>query len=414
MATDNLRQTLQSALQRREAKGMRRSLKIIPPGAVDFSSNDFLSLATNPAFKSRYLSNLAHTSATSHLASTGSRLLDGNSRYAEELERFIASFHNAASGLLFSSGFDANAGVFACIPQPGDIIIHDELIHASVHDGMRLSRAAKRLPFEHNSVTDFERVLDSQIQEDELVRSGKRNIFVALESIYSMDGDFAPIREILDIIDARLPHRNGHVIVDEAHATGVFGPRGAGIVQQLGVEHRVFIRLHTFGKALASNGAIILCCPLTRDYLINYARPLIFTSAMGLPSLVAVRTTYEMMSEGQTEQLQSQLQQHVQALHTNLIAIQPTDKWVLEIHHSPSSPIFSLQTKSPRELAAECQAQGLMVRAIMSPTVKKGTERVRVCLHSGNTTEQIQKLTETIARWVDLKINQRPRDQAKL
>ncbi|KAM5462463.1 putative 8-amino-7-oxononanoate synthase [Microsporum audouinii] len=254
----NLQQSLKEALKRRETKGTLRSLKVVPAGAVDFSSNDFLSLSTDPTFRHRFLRNLATASSSLPLASTGSRLLDGNSLYAEQLEQQVSSFHNAPSGLIFNSGFDANSGVFACIPQPGDVIIYDELIHASVHDGMRLSRARKLAAFIHNSIEDFVRVLEALLMDDPLLLAGRRNVFVALESIYSMDGDFAPIREILDILEKKLPHGNGHVMVDEAHATGVFGTHGAGVVQQLGVEDRVLIRLHTFGKALASNGGIIL------------------------------------------------------------------------------------------------------------------------------------------------------------
>ncbi|EFQ98398.1 8-amino-7-oxononanoate synthase [Nannizzia gypsea CBS 118893] len=402
----NLQRSLREALEKRESKGTLRALKVVPTGAVDFSSNDFLSLSTNPTFRSRFLSNLAQASSSLPLASTGSRLLDGNSLYAEQLEQQIASFHNAPCGLIFNSGFDANSGVFTCIPQPGDVVIYDELIHASVHDGMRLSRARKLVAFIHNSVEDFERVLEALLIDDPLLLAGRRNVFVALESIYSMDGDFAPIREILDMLEKKLPHGNGHVIVDEAHATGVFGTHGAGVVQQLGVEDRVLIRLHTFGKALASNGAIILCSPLVREYLINYARPLIFTSALGMPSLAAVRTAYELMEEGKTRQLQLHLQDLIQFFHEKLMQLSPSDTSLLEAKHSPTSPIFSLQTKYPRELSKACQDAGLMVRAIMPPTVQVGTERVRVCLHSGNNMGQVLLLSGVIEKWVKEKSHQ--------
>lgn len=255
MSSSNpLLQAFAVALEKREAKGTRRSLKILPPGVADFSSNDFLSLSTSAIFRDLYLENLAKASASHRIGSGGSRLLDGNSTFAETVEDFIAEFHGARSGLLFNSGFDANAGIFSCIPQPGDVIIYDELIHASVHDGMRLSRAGKRIPFKHNSVEAFRQVLENEVNQDPLIRSAKRNVLVAVESLYSMEGDFAPIREILDVLDSVLPNGNGQLIVDEAHSTGVFGPRGAGIVQALGVEDRIFIRLHTFGKALAGNG----------------------------------------------------------------------------------------------------------------------------------------------------------------
>ncbi|WEW58248.1 7-keto-8-aminopelargonate synthetase [Emydomyces testavorans] len=402
-----LLESFKAILEERRTKGRFRSLKVLPPDVADFSSNDFLSLSTSAAFRELYLDNLAKLSDSHRIASSGSRLLDGNCNYAEALEDFLAGFHNAPSGRLFNSGYDANVGIYSCVPQRGDVIMYDELIHASSRDGMRLSRASKRVPFRHNSVQDFRYQLQKEIGLDPLVRSGKRNVIVGVESLYSMEGDFAPIREILDELESMLPHGNGHLIVDEAHSTGIFGPRGAGIVQSLGVENRVFIRLHTFGKSIASNGAIALCSPLTRDYLTNYARPLIFSSALGIPTLVATRTTYDLMAEGGTEPLQTQLQQRIQLLRTSLADISPADSSILQINHHPTSPIFSLRTKFPHDLAKACQKEGLMVRAIMSPTVPLGTERVRVCLHARNSVEELQKLVSAIGEWVQAR--QQPR-----
>ncbi|TPX25852.1 hypothetical protein DIZ76_011309 [Coccidioides immitis] len=411
MKTHNpLLETFRLILEERKAKGRLRSLKVLPPDVADFSSNDFLSLSTSAAFREQYMDNLARISNSHRIASSGSRLLDGNTNYAEDLEEFLARFHNAPSGRLFNSGYDANVGIFSCIPQRGDVIIYDELIHASTHDGMRLSRAGRRTAFKHNSVESFQRKLQEEIDLDSSIRSGKRNVIVAVESLYSMEGDFAPIKEILDVLESMLPNGNGHLIVDEAHSTGIFGPRGGGIVQRLGVEDRVFIRLHTFGKSIASNGAIVLCSPLTRDYLTNYARPLIFSSASGLPGLVATRTAYELMEKGATEPLQAQLQQRIESFRRKLAEISPADSIILHISHHPTSPIFSLRTKFPHDLAKTCQDKGLMVRAIMSPTVPLGTERVRVCLHARNSEEELQKLVAVIGQWVQ----SRERESARL
>jgi 8-amino-7-oxononanoate synthase len=250
--------SLNSALARREAKSARRRLTVLPQTAVDFSSNDFLSLSTSPAYRNRFLGHLNDTPESFPFASGGSRLLDGNSAYAEELERFVAAFHKAPTALLFNSGFDANVGVLSSIPQPGDLILHDELIHASVHEGMRLSRAGKRKMFAHSSPVALREVLKAEVEADRAVQTGTRNVFIVIESIYSMDGDVAPIKEFIQVVDELLPRGNGYFIVDEAHATGVFGPRGAGVVQQLGVQDRMFIRVHTFGKALASHGGNFL------------------------------------------------------------------------------------------------------------------------------------------------------------
>ncbi|EEH17388.2 hypothetical protein PABG_07384 [Paracoccidioides brasiliensis Pb03] len=384
-----LLRAFQSRLDQREVKGHRRRLKVAPPNSVDFSSNDFLSLSTSAVLRSHFLQTLASESSSHALASKGSRLLDGNSAYAEKLERFIASFHHAESGLLFNSGYDANLSVFSCIPQPGDVILYDELIHASVHDGMRLSRAAKRIPFKHNSTDSFFGIAQGLVQNDPLIASGERSVFVALESLYSMDGDIAPIAELLEVVREVFPQGNGYMVVDEAHSTGVFGPRGAGVIQELGVENRIFLRLHTFGKALASHGAIVLCSSLTREYLINYARSFIYSTAMSLPSLVSIRAVYDLMSQGVTETLQSQLYELVQYMGTRLEKQLPEDPALIRVQHQGRSPIFSLQTAMPRELASFLQSEGQIVRAIMPPTVPKGTERVRAEICDPNRTGEL-------------------------
>lgn len=247
---------LANALARRESRSARRRLTVLSPTAVDFSSNDFLSLSTSKAYRTRFLNHLNSTPESFPLASGGSRLLDGNSAYAEDLERLVAGFHDAPTALLFNSGFDANVGVLSSIPQPGDLILYDELIHASAHEGMKLSRAGSRQSFAHSSPASLRAVLQAQIGRNVEIQKGTLNVFLVVESIYSMDGDVAPIKEFVEVVDDLLPAGNGYFIVDEAHATGVFGPRGAGVVQELGVQDRIFLRIHTFGKALASHGGI--------------------------------------------------------------------------------------------------------------------------------------------------------------
>lgn len=245
--------SFQDRLDRRDAQSSRRKLSVAPEDSVDFSSNDFLSLSSSPALRAAYLAELEEVKHLP-LGSGGSRLLDGNSTYMQCLEIDIAAFHKAPAGLLFNSGFDANSGLFACVPKPGDLILYDECIHASVHEGMRLCRASACLPFAHNSVQDLQGKLQDIISRDGSLLFDTKNVFVAVETVYSMDGDIAPIIEILDTLNRLLPNDNGHLIVDEAHSTGVYGPLGRGIVCQLGVEDKVFARLHTFGKALSSGG----------------------------------------------------------------------------------------------------------------------------------------------------------------
>lgn len=318
----HLHSALAEALDKRRSQGTIRNLSIQPPNSVDFSSNDFLSLASSQELRDLYLDELRTGPSTAHLGSGGSRLLDGNSTYAEQLEDDIAKFHRAEKGLLCNSGFDANAGLFSCLPQPGDVIVYDEFIHASVHDGMRLSRAGRKLPFAHNSSKALRAVLEQLVEIDDRIKNGGRNVFIAVEAVYSMDGDVAPLLEIVRIMHELLLHGNGHLIVDEAHSNGVLGPQGRGLVCQLGLENEVSVRLHTFGKALACNGgmcpttkiwkqmihrltrvylAILLCSPLIRQYLINYARPLIYTTFLSYPALAAIRASYTYLRHGKTE-----------------------------------------------------------------------------------------------------------------
>lgn len=263
----HLDDVLTSMLAQRRTQGRLRQLTCPPEGMIDFSSNDYLSLSSNPTIHSAYLEHLQRASeeGTFSLGSGGSRLLDGNKPATEALERDVASFHGAPAGLLFNSGFEANIGLFSCVPQHGDIVLYDELIHASVHDGMRLGRA-KRMPFRHNSVwceaSHNEKLQSlnetlSQILRGEggqEFRSGVSRVFIAVESVYSMDGDISPLRDIVECVEKALPNRNGCIIVDEAHSTGWMGKRGRGLVAHLGLEDRIWARVHTFGKAMGCSG----------------------------------------------------------------------------------------------------------------------------------------------------------------
>ncbi|KAH6614096.1 pyridoxal phosphate-dependent transferase [Boeremia exigua] len=385
-------------LDRRRKNSMLRNLTLPKPGQIDFSSNDFLSLSTNVGLKESFLSGLQTMQLP--LGSGGSRLLDGNSIYAETLERDIARFHGAEAGLLWNSGFDANAGFFSCVPQPGDVIIFDELVHASVHDGMRLSRAAQMVPFVHNSVADLRRVLQEVAE-----LPGGCNVFVAVESIYSMDGDVAPLRQIVDIVVETLGNERGFIVVDEAHSTGVLGFEGRGLVCELGLEEQIFARLHTFGKALAGSGAILLGSHTLRHYLINYARPLIYTTFLSYPSLMLVRSSYELLWTGVTVSLQSHLHDLTGFLFKAMQQLQITSAAARNLLSIPSacpqSPIFAVQLRRPRDLASYLQEKGMMVRAVVAPTIPQGTERVRICLHAGNTVNEVESLVGALRIWCD-------------
>ncbi|PNY23949.1 8-amino-7-oxononanoate synthase, partial [Tolypocladium capitatum] len=406
-----------SLLARRGGRGRLRRLTLPDAGLVDFSSNGYLSLAANPDIRSAYLARLQSCGRGFSLGSGGSRLLDGNSAAAEALERTVAAFHGAPAGLLFNSGFEANTGLFGCAPQPGDVVVYDELIHASVHDGMRLGRA-RTLPFAHDCVRrgpgpsagggtnrSLDEVLAGLTRGDDgaRFRAGLASVFVAVEAVYSMEGDRAPLREIADCVEARLPRGNGCIVVDEAHSTGWLGDRGRGLVCHLGLEDRVWARVHTFGKAMGCAGAIVLCSPTTRAYLVNYARSFIYTTAMGFPLLAAIQTVYGHLDGGLAAPQLAQLDvlgRHAHRLLASLCARRRPPPRVFRIAPGPpASPIVPLFTACARSLAQHCQRRGFVVRAIVAPTVPAGTDRVRLCLHAGNTLEELQGLCEAVEEW---------------
>lgn len=222
--------------------------------AVDFCSNDLLSLGSGGHIREAFLEELSKH-PDFNLYSGGSRLMDGNYSYIEEVEKEIAEFHGSETALLVNSGYEANGAIFAAIPRPGDAIIYDELVHASVHDGLVHSLALCKVPFKHSDVDAFEEALQSVLDSQPLIRDGSRTILVAVESVYSMDGDICPLLELMqaakDVCGSKV---SVEFIVDEAHATGILGPNGGGLVNALGIEKDIAIRLHTCGKALASTG----------------------------------------------------------------------------------------------------------------------------------------------------------------
>ena len=259
-----LETALKSALTSRDQRWIRRRLPDPETSSstsplIDFNSNDYLSLSQSSVLRDHFLKKLLE--APDVLGSGGSRLLV-NGRAHAALEARLCQFFNAETALLFNSGFDANVGFFSCIPQTGDVVVCDEYIHASVHDGVRASRARNaQFSFTHNSLNDLRKILIGLNQERDGLRSGKNSLFLAVESLYSMDGTFAPLQEIVDLLDEVFPLKNAYLVVDEAHSTGIYGPQGRGRVALLGLEDRVLARLHTFGKALAATGGTHIFVP---------------------------------------------------------------------------------------------------------------------------------------------------------
>lgn len=368
---NNISNKLSSRLESRKEAGLLRSLSDAG-GLIDFTSNDYLGFARNEHLRELILAKMSADDGI--LGSTGSRLLRGNNKRFEDLENTISKFHNADTGLLFNSGFAANTGLIAAVGHECNRIIYDELVHASIHDGMRLCRTPK-ISFQHNNLNHLEEILRETTGDD----------IILVESLYSMEGDFAPLTELSELADKY----GASLIVDEAHATGIYGEDGKGMVVKNGLENKVFATVVTFGKALGSHGAIVLGGEVLRDYLINFARPFIYSTAKSIHSLMAIEAAYELLPEAEIQR---------RALSENIkLFIELKGEEFIKEKHSQIQSIIIPGNLEVRNAANEFQKLGFDVRPIVSPTVPAGKERLRICLHSFNTKEEINSLTLSLS-----------------
>ena len=365
---------IQQKLTARQSAGNYRMLK---PGndLIDFCSNDYLGFARSAVLKENIFAEVNANPNTLN-GSTGSRLISGNLTYTEELESKIAAVHQSEAGLIFNSGYDANLGLFSSLPQKGDTIIHDELIHASIIDGARLSHA-NRYTFRHNDLESLEGKL----------KQAKGICYVVIESVYSMDGDTPPIEAILTLTEQYA----AHLIVDEAHAVGLYP---YGLVSHLGLQARIFARVVTFGKALGLHGAVVLGSDALRQYLINFARSFIYTTAASFHQIAAIKTAYDLLAKADDEI--AQLRKNISLFK---LGVSTTPGYINS--DSVIQCILLNSNQKAQALAQHLQETGFDVRAILSPTVAVGAERIRMCLHSFNTPEQISLLTATINNYID-------------
>lgn len=363
---------IQSKLQQRAEKGILRMLSS-KALQIDFSSNDYLGFARSSELKINSAAKSAQITDYKNGA-TGSRLLNGNHAFTEETEQAIANFHKAEAGLIFNSGYDANVGLISSLAQRGDTIISDELIHASLIDGARLSYA-NRYTFKHNDLNELEAKL----------KVSKGNVYVLIESVYSMDGDLAPITEISKLCK----QYQANLIVDEAHALGIFGTHGSGIVQMLGLEQDIFARILTFGKALGCHGAIILGSKNLRSYLINFARSFVYTTAAPIHSIATIYSAYQMLIRmDYTKQIGSKI-----SLYKSLLK----DTAIPTIESTSAIQTVLYNNANDAKIAAQkLQSKALDVRAILSPTVSEGKERLRICLHLFNSDQEIEILVNEL------------------
>lgn len=354
-------QRLLNKLNKRIEEGTLRSLSHFE-GYIDFFSNDYLGLGR-----------ISNDEVSFSSASTGSRLISGTSSHSLKVESEIASFFDSDSALFFNSGYDANVGLFSCIPQRGDTVIYDELIHASVRDGIRLS-FANHYSFEHNSIEDLKKK----------IKEAKGSVYVAIEALYSMDGDIASLRGISNVCE----EHNAYLIVDEAHSSGVFGENGKGLVAALSMENRIFARIVTFGKAYGSHGAVVLGSNNLTDYLVNFSRSFIYTTA--LPDSTFERNN-QMVRRGDIDGRRNALQENLAYFRDNY-----KHKGLISEVNSPIQILQIGEVVEASQIAKELLDNHIAIKPIFSPTVAVGKERLRLCFHSFNSKEEIDSLIDLL------------------
>jgi 8-amino-7-oxononanoate synthase len=362
-----MRCVLEEKLQRRKNLKNLRQLQVAPP-LMDFASNDYLGLARSSTLSELVVKEVGlHATRLNGLGSTGSRLLTGNCFYAQDLEERIAAFHGYEAGLIFNCGYMANVGLFSAIMDSKDLVFFDASSHASTRDGIRLSRA-KAYAFRHHDMAHLEKRLKNAY--------GSRNRFICVESIYSTDGSRSTLQEICELA----MKYEAHLIVDEAHATGICGPGGRGVLAELNLTAQVFAQITTFGKALGVHGAIVMGSCTLKQALINFSNAYIYTTALPLHSLAAIKCAYDLLPKLDLERI------HVAKLinifhHTSLNRSQT---------HIQSIPIQGNQ--EAKYAADKLSQEGFDIRPLLSPTVQRGHEMLRISLHAFNTEDEVKLL----------------------
>ena len=346
-----------------------RQLKL-STGKVDFCSNDYLGIVKNQLLVKDH----GQASIFISHGSTGSRLLTGNYSLIEQTEDKVARFHDAESALIFNSGYDANLGLMSAIASRGDSILYDQLSHASIRDGIRLS-FANEISFLHN---DFKK-------KKKKLQSAPGNKFVVTESVFSMDGDFSPLEEI----NAICKKFGAHLIVDEAHAIGVVGNKGEGLSQFLNLHKDCLARIYTYGKAPGCHGAAITGSHTLKQFLINFARSFIFTTAIPPAAAWAIQKSYDIFPGMDLER--KKLNELIRIFSGSNISFKRLKS------ESPIQVIIVPGNSEARFAATVIQDKGIDVRAILYPTVPKGMERLRIVLHAFNTVEELKQLIDVIS-----------------
>ncbi len=354
----------------RELASVDRLRSLRPRSGADFASNDYLGLAS-----SRILERAARHGLDSGIpiGSGGSRLLRGNHEEHERLEQAAADFFGSESALWFPTGYAANSAFFSTVPQRGDLIIHDELIHASVHEGLRLSRATA-VAARHNDANHIADLADEYRRA-----GGTGTIWIAVESLYSMDGDFAPLADLAEIGQ----RYGGVLVVDEAHATGVFGAGGEGLAAPFrGIVP--LVTLHTCGKALGCEGALLCADTVIKEFLINRARGFIFSTAPSPLMAYITRAALSAIQDG--DHLRGELQTLIQHAGRQLTP------HGAKFSGSQIAPLIIGDDAKAMSIAARLQDCGHDVRGIRPPTVPPGTSRLRISITRNISADDIARL----------------------
>jgi 8-amino-7-oxononanoate synthase len=382
------------AVQEGESDGEQR-VERSPAKRVDLMSNDYLSLASDARLKRAVADAVARAE---RMGSTGSRLLSGNAREWEELEREFAEFAGTETALYFGSGYAANIGLLSSLLRPGDIVFSDALNHASLIDGIRLSGAAKVI-YPHRDMAFLESALRENAGATPVAgtsgaaRAASARVIVT-ESVFSMEGDVAPLGDML-----RLARKYGAgVVVDEAHATGVRGPQGRGVAAEMGCEREreMLAVVHTCGKALASAGALVCGSATLREYLINRARTFIFSTAMPPYLAGQIRAALELARGADGERAREHLRAIADELRAALAAGGIDCGTGASAGATQIVPVMLGSNEAALHVASELQRAGFVARAIRPPTVPAGTARVRISLTSKITREEVARLAEVI------------------
>lgn len=362
------------ALEALSRRGRLRSLE--ERRGLDFASNDYLGLAESDALKAAVLEAVARGVP---VGAGGSRLLRGNHAEHETLEVEAAHHFHSDAALFFGGGFIANTAIFSTLPARGDTIFYDELIHASAHEGMRLSKA-DAIAVRHNSPDAFEDAIKLWRQ-----RNSGGTPWIAVESLYSMDGDCAPINALADIAK----RYDAMLVIDEAHATGVFGPQGRGLAAHLEDQPNV-ITVHTCGKALGCMGALVLCSQQTKQFLINRARAFIYATAPSPLVASCVRAALKISHDADDRRA---------ALKARMVATR--DMLSKQTAFTPSQthiqPLIVGNDARAVALASALQNRGFDIRAIRPPTVPDGTARLRLTITLNTSLADIEALIGAIA-----------------